>query len=328
MISLKKYDYVCILLLTFLALGTLNCGGSPSSPTTSQSTTSSNTPDSGTNSGSGSGTSSGGSSSSGSGSGSNSGSGGSGGSNNGTSGTPSNGNQPGTTFSNLHQKKGWTGYGLLPAAYSICGSCKPSGPQVTWAMTQGVKSPSQTGNSTQFQIGGKTLYADVLWNNHLIGDYSSQGLPDTDHKLVPTLHNFTYDVYFYVTSLSDSQALEFDINQFVDGKSFIWGHECRVGGGNEWDIWDDVGKKWHPTGVSCYPKNNSWNHVVIQVQRTSDDKLLFQSITLNGKQANLNYKEDPTDTNWYGVTINYQQDGNGAQKPYSIWLDQLNFSYW
>jgi hypothetical protein len=67
---------------------------------------------------------------------------------------------------------------------------------------------------------------------------------------------------------------------------------------------------------------------VIQVQRTSDDKLLFQSITLNGKQANLNYKEDPTDTSWYGVTINYQQDGNGAQKPYSIWLDQLNFSYW
>ena len=326
MVSLKKYDCACILLLTVLGISTLNCGGSPSSPTTSQSASSPSTPDSGSNSGSGSGGSSSGGSSSNGGSGSNSGSGGSGG-NNGNPSTTSNGNQQGTTFSNLHQKGGWTGYGLLPSAYTICGGCKPSGPQVTWAMTQGVKSPSQTGNSSQFQIGGKTSYADVLWNNHLIGDYSSQGLRDADHKLVPTLHNFTYDVYFYVTDLSVSQALEFDINQFVNGKSFIWGHECRIGGGNEWDIWDDVGQKWHPTSISCYPKNNSWNHLVIQVQRTSDDKLLFQSIALNEKQANLNYKEDPTDTNWYGVTINYQQDGNSGQKPYSIWLDQLNFSY-
>jgi hypothetical protein len=232
------------------------------------------------------------------------------------------------TFANLHQQSSWTGYALLPPLYNICSSCVPSGPQSIWAMAHGVSSPALSGNSTRMDVGGQTVYSDVLWNNHLIGDFSSQGLPDTDHSIIPNVHNFTYDVYFYATDISASQALEFDINQFVNGQSFIWGHECRIAGGNEWDIWDNPGQKWHPTGIPCNPVNNSWNHLVIQVQRTSDNHLLFQSISLNGQTATLNYYESPTPTTWYGITINYQQDGNYKQQPYSIWLDKVTFTYW
>ena len=231
-------------------------------------------------------------------------------------------------FVNLHQKSGWTGYALLPPLYNICSSCSPGGPQTTWSMTQGVGSPALSGNSSRMNMGGQTLYSDVLWNNHLIGDFSSQGLPDTNRSIVPSVHNFTYDVYFYVGDISVSQALEFDINQFVNGQSYIWGHECRVAGGHEWDIWDNPGQKWHPTGVACNPVSNAWNHLVIQAQRTSDNHLLFKSITLNGQTATLNYYESPTPTTWYGITINYQQDGNYKQEPYSIWLDKLTFAYW
>jgi hypothetical protein len=233
-----------------------------------------------------------------------------------------------SVFTNLHQQPGWTGYGLLPSVYNICTSCAPSGPQVTWSMTQNISSPSISGNSTRMDIGGETVYSDVLWNNHLIGDFSSQGMPDYNHTIVPSLHNFTYDVYFYVEDPGVSQAVEFDINQFVDGYSYIWGHECRIAGGNEWDIWDDPGQAWHPTGIPCNPLANAWNHLTLQVQRTSDNHLLFQSITLNGVTSTLNYYETPTTTTWYGVTINYQQDGNYEQTPYSVWLDKLNFTYW
>jgi len=231
-------------------------------------------------------------------------------------------------FANLHQQSGWTGYALLPPLYNICPSCVPAGPQTTWAMTPGVSSPAVSGNSARMDVGGQTVYSDVLWNNHLIGDFSSRGLPDTDHSIIPNVHNFTYDVYFYATDISASQALEFDINQFVNGQSFIWGHECRIAGGNEWDVWDNPGQKWHPTGIPCNPVNNSWNHLVIQAQRTSDNHLLFQSITLNGQTSTLNYTESPTPTTWYGITINYQQDGNYKQQPYSIWLDKVTFTYW
>ena len=232
-----------------------------------------------------------------------------------------------SVFTNLQQQAGWTGYGLLPSLYNICTSCSPTGPQVSWSMTQKISSPSLSGSSSLMDIGGETVYSDVLWNNHLIGNFSSQGMPDYNQTIVPSLHNFTYDVYFYVEDPSVSQAVEFDINQFVGGLSYIWGHECRIAGGNEWDIWDNPGQKWHPTGVACNPLANAWNHLVLQVQRTSDNQILFQSITLNGVTATLNYSETPTPTTWYGVTINYQQDGNYQQTPYSVWLDKLNFTY-
>jgi hypothetical protein len=243
----------------------------------------------------------------------------------GAGGAPSG---PTGQFANLHQKSGWTGYALLPPLYNICPYCKASGPETNWSMVQGVASPSLTGNSARMDIGGQTLYSDALWNNHLIGDFSSQGLQDSNHSIVPTIHNFTYDVYFFASDINSSQALEFDINQFVNGQSFIWGHECRIMGGHEWDIWDNPGQKWHATGIPCNPINNAWNHLVIQAQRTSDNHLLFKSITLNGQTSTLNYYENPTPTSWYGITINYQQDGNYSQHPYSIWLDRLNFSYW
>jgi len=231
------------------------------------------------------------------------------------------------TFYSL-QKGQWTGYALEPSInYNICNSCKSSGPQTTWSWNTGVGSPSLSGSATKTSIGGQTVFSDVLWNNHLIGDFSSQGLPDYNKTLAPSLHDFTYDVYFWVGDVETSQAFEFDINQFVNGKSFIWGHECRVAGGHQWDTWSNPGQHWVPSGVACNPISNAWNHLTLHVQRTSDNHLLFQSITLNGQTANLNRYDTPTPTSWYGVTINYQIDGNRNQQPYSVFLDNLNFTY-
>ena len=229
----------------------------------------------------------------------------------------------GNNFSNLQADGHWQGFGMLPPDYMPCTKCTPN---ITWSMESHVGDPSMDGNSSQFDIGGNEAFSDGFWNNHLIGDGGK--IADPKHNIVPQYHNFTYDVYFYPKNLSLSQALEFDTNQFVNGKSFIWGTECRVAGGNQWDIWDNQGKKWKPTGVPCYPNNNAWNHLTIQLQRTSDDHLLFKSITLNGKAATLNAYDSPTPTSWYGVTVNYQQDGNYRQQSYSIWLDKMTFTYW
>jgi hypothetical protein len=194
-------------------------------------------------------------------------------------------------------------------------------------MELGIQSPSLSGSATEFNIGGTGPYWDTISYNHLIGGGSSQGVPDPDHTIVPSLHNFTYDVYFYGTNLEVSQALEFDVNQFFGGMGFIWGHQCRIAGGNEWDIWDNVNQHWVPTGVACNPINYAWNHVTIQVQRTASNQLLFQSITMNGLVHVVNQYYDPGPSSWYGVTINYQMDGNYEQSPYSVYLDNLTFSY-
>jgi hypothetical protein len=236
------------------------------------------------------------------------------------------GNSNGGSFSELQHSGGWTDAGQRAPNFI---NCSPSPcDNIVFSMTQNIKSPSMSGESTQMYLAGSEGYGDGFWNNHLIGDESSQGLPDNNHTLVPSLHNFTYDVYFWASNINLSQAVEFDINQFFNNQGYIWGHECRVAGGNEWDVWDNVNSNWVPTGISCYPLSNSWNHLTIQVERTSDNQLLYQSITLNGKTSTVNQYYNPGSApGWYGVTVNYQEDGNSVQSAYSVYLDELTFTY-
>jgi hypothetical protein len=196
-------------------------------------------------------------------------------------------------------------------------------------MKQGITSPSMSDKAAEFTIGGKTAYSDVLWNNHLIGDNSSQGLPDPNHTLVPSLHNFTYDVYFYGTNLQLAENLEFDLAQFFDNLGLMFGTQCQIVNGQQWGIWDNVSSKWVSTGVPCKPVENSWNHLTIQLERTSSNDLLYKSITLNGVTNTLNATYSPFSVSgWNGVVVNFQLDGNYAQQSYSVYLDNLTVTYY
>jgi hypothetical protein len=76
--------------------------------------------------------------------------------------------------------------------------------------------------------------------------------------------------------------------------------------------------------------NNAWNHVTLQMSRTSDNQLLYQSITLNGVTKTLNWYDSPNSvpSGWWGITLNFQLDGDYRQTPYNVYLDKLNFTYW
>jgi hypothetical protein len=233
----------------------------------------------------------------------------------------------GTRLSAIQASQGWNNWGQLAPTYNDCPApCKG----VTWSMTQGVSTPSLSGNATQFEVGGTTPYSDVLWSNPLIGQFSTQGLPDTDHSLLPTLHNFIYDADFYVTNASVTQVLEFDVNMYLNGVGMIWGHQCNNLGDKQWDIWDNVHKRWFSTGITCNLINDGWNHITIQVQREADNTLLYQSITLNGETVTLNTTSPAYSVpqSWWGVTVNYQMDGDNKQSANETYLDNLSLTYW
>src|SRR5207244_3516243 len=159
------------------------------------------------------------------------------------------------TFADLQLDSHWSGYVLLPPAYSICGTCQPDGPEGSWFIQQGISSPSLSGSSMQFGLGPHSVkYADILCNN-----------------------KFT--------------------------------------------------KRWVKSWIPCNPLSNAWNHLVIQVSRTTDDRLQFKSITLNGVTRTVNRFDHPSATTWYGMTINYQMDGDSEQEPYTVYLDKVSFSY-
>jgi Putative Ig domain len=238
----------------------------------------------------------------------------------------SNAAPTGNSFAELQQSTGWSAYGQGPPDFVNCSPSPCDG--ITFSMSQGIASPSLSGDSAQFSLGGTAVYSDAFFNNHLIGDLSSQGMPDPNHTLVPTFHNFTYDVYFYAVDLALSQALEFDVNQYFDNMGFTWGHQCRIAEGSVWDVWDNVNQKWVPTGVACNPVSNSWNHLTIQVQRTSDNQVLYESVTLNGVTSSINQYYSPgSAVGWNGIVISYQVDGNYEQSPYSVYLDNLTLTY-
>ena len=233
----------------------------------------------------------------------------------------------GKVLSSIQASNGWKSWAEFPPTYDICASnCQG----IEWSLWQHQTSPSMSGNASRFNIGGTAPYADILWSNPVIGQFSTQGLPDTDHTLLPTLHNFTYDAYFFVTNASVTQVLEFDVSMYMNGTGMIWGNQCNNLGGRVWDIWDNVNARWVSAGVPCNLINNGWNHVTIQVQRESNNTLLYQSITLNGVTANINrtYAPFSVPTNWWGITLNYQMDGDSKMNSNVTYLDNFNFTYW
>jgi hypothetical protein len=238
--------------------------------------------------------------------------------------------QLGTKLSNLQASKGWNSWGQGPPNFVDCSPSPCNGFQ--FSHSPNVASPSLSGNATAFTLGGAsgtTPWGDVLFSLPLIGQFSTQNLPDTNRTLIPSIHNFTYDAYVYVSNASITQVLEFDINMYVNSVGMLWGTQCRIAGGNEWDIWDNVNAKWVPTGVACNPINGGWNHVTIQAQRGINNSVVYQSITLNGTTANLNATYPPffVPASWYGVTVNYQMDGNARQAPNTTYLDNVSLTY-
>jgi hypothetical protein len=245
----------------------------------------------------------------------------------GASYTPVNVTVVGTSLWSLQNSGGWNGYGEFAPLYDICSS---SCSGVAWSMVQHVSSPSLSGSATQFNLGGSTPYSDALWTNPVIGQGTTQGIPDSSHTLLPTLHNFTYDAEVYLSNYSVTQNLEFDINMYMNGVGMIWGTQCDHLSDGDWDIWNNVEAAWVSTGAPCKLNNGAWNRVTIQAQRESNNDLLYQSITVNGVTYNINRTEAPftVPSGWWGITVNYQMDGNYAQSANTTYLDSFSLTYW
>ena len=239
--------------------------------------------------------------------------------------TPVNVTVAGTVMTNIQALPGWNQWGELAPKYDICTPC--SG--ITWSMEPHHTDISLSGNATKFTVGGTTPYSDVLWSNPVLGQGAKNGLNDANHTLLPTLHDFTLDMSVYVTDLTATQDLEFDINWYGNGLGLEWGTECNVLGGGVWDIWNNVQATWVHTSIPCVLNNNAWNRVVLQVHRQANNDLLYQTLTVNGVTYNINQTVSPfpVPAGWWGMTVNYQMDGNSSQKTNTTYVDNMNFTY-
>jgi hypothetical protein len=204
---------------------------------------------------------------------------------------------------------------------TVCAGAGGNGPSADYSMWRWQSDPSLDGKSSKFIVWGGAPYSDVLWWKSL-----SSSIGNTT-----AMHHFIYDTYFMVDNSNAVQSLEFDINQFVNGHSLIFGTQCNVLDGNNWDVWDNRNNQWVHTGVWCgAPVALQWHHVTVEVERASDggDWLHYIAITLDGNKYYIDRWYPPAWSGWTGVTVNFQMDTDYAGHGYSTWLDKLTLSYW
>jgi hypothetical protein len=185
----------------------------------------------------------------------------------------------------------------------------------TSAMTPNQADPSVSGKSAHFEIGGPTPYSNALWWKSLPADKNST--------------HFVYDLYFYMKASWAPEALEFDVNQSMDGKRWVWGTECSYRDSGHWDIWDSEAGKWVTTDVPCpQVSENEWHHLTWTVERV-DGKAHYISVELDGKVNTVDKYYNPQQNfQGTGMSVAFQMDGNYRQDPYSVWLDKVSLSAW
>ena len=208
-----------------------------------------------------------------------------------------------TTYNQVQTMSGW----------QTCNSCAGSGP-VQHSMSQHIHSPSMTGDSTKYSLGGNSPYHNAIWWKQLGANSNA--------------HNFTYDLYFYLTTPGAAQALEFDMNQSVGGHKFIFGTECNIRGGHHWDVWDTAHGHWINTGIGCAtPPAYQWNHLVLQFQRVGN-QTKFVSVSLNGHLSYINRTFNTYGVNASELNAAVQLDGDYNQQNYSMWVDKMKVTAW
>jgi hypothetical protein len=212
----------------------------------------------------------------------------------------------GSTITSIDQIGGWENCGA-------CAGIGGHGPVVSYSMKQHVGSPSMDGQSAQFWIGGGKKYANALWWKQL--------------GPRPTASHFTYDLYFYLQNPKASQALEFDMNQSVNGRKYILGTECGVNGSHQWDVWDTANHHWVRTGIPCTNISAyKWHHLTIEAERVGA-KTHFISFTLDGKKSYANRYFNTYATRAKELNVAVQLDTTGSATAYSMWVDKISLNY-
>jgi hypothetical protein len=191
-------------------------------------------------------------------------------------------------------------------------------PLASWDFQQFQHTPSQDGSSVKFGISGNAPYANAL--------HITKFGPHSDK------HNFIYefDVYASPESLK-AQNLEFDLFQGVKGRQYMFGIQCNYSKG-VWQGWNGPAIEWvnFPQAPCKKFPANTWTHVKWQLERTSDNKLHYVSVTVGNTTWKVDsYQPSVGSSGWADVLgIQMQQDLNGNADDYAIWVDQIKVWAW
>lgn len=211
-------------------------------------------------------------------------------------------------FSQIEDMTGWQNC-------DVCAGPGGQGPTAPHWMAQFQSKPSLDGSSAEFFLGGSTPYAAALWWKQLGG--------------IDSVTHMVYDTNFFLTNANAVEALEFDVNQAVNGRHYIFGTECDFWGTRHWRIWDSV-LHWQDSGVSCANAQsaNVWHHLKWEFERTADAHTHFIAVTVDGNRQVVNHFQTSEGANYRELNIAFQMDGKSPMVDYNVWIDEATLTVW
>ena len=213
---------------------------------------------------------------------------------------------PAPSVSQIQRMSGWD-------SCSGCAGKNGDGPGTSHDVATGVSSPSISGSSAKFWVGG-TPWGAALWWRELGGQ--------------DDVANFRYDLDFYTDGLDSAQALEFDMNQNVGGKRYIYGTECDFRGTGTWRVWNGPASTWVSTGIECSkPSPGTWHHLTWEFAR-SDGQVHFVAVALDGDRHDVGRSFDAIGGGGSGLDVAFQADLTGSGGDVTVWLDNINVAWW
>jgi len=203
------------------------------------------------------------------------------------------------------------------AGWGSCTTCAGGANEadVYW-MAQFQTTPSRDGSGTQLYISASKPFSDVLfWEKLGAQDWAT---------------HFTWDFWVYLDEASlGAQALEYDIFQFVGGTEYMFGSQCVYTTGR-WNVWNAGAARWVTIPVSCRPfKPKVWHHILWEVHRTSDRRMHYDSLTLDGIQHTVNIAEPsgPLPAGWSeDMGVQWQLDTAGSPLTFNEWIDNVKLT--
>lgn len=219
-----------------------------------------------------------------------------------------------TVVSAIHNQPGWADCSSTIAGNLTCAA--GLGQAVAW-MAQNQTTPSVSGASAEFHLGGPVGYSNNLWWKTL--------------EPTQTATHFAYDFWILAPDPSVPQALEFDVNQSFGGTRWVFGTECNLNGNGRWDVWDSSPPNghWVPSSLGC-PRlaPNTWAHFVWHFERVAD-KVHYVKLTVNDTDYTVDMYQN-SQQGWPDdqLTVAVQLDGDATQQPYSVFVDKLTLTYW
>ena len=211
-------------------------------------------------------------------------------------------------YDQVQQQTGWLTCGA-------CGNTGGGGALATYQMTRGVTTPSLSGSSAQFSIGGNYPYADAYW-------YYRHTARDTQINSL----RYEFDLYVPAGSENSPQAIEFECQQRLDGYvyNFAWQAEYPS---NRWRVFNYTIKSWEAAGIALQRFTpNSWHHIIAEYHNDAAAKKTYHdALTVDGVRYPLNIVHDATNTgNMTNEFTNaFQLDLNGQPVPYSVYVDNM-----